>query len=133
MSADPDFAAALVGLLAGGGVAGAAAEELALGAAGFEAGFGGGALPGFPPFIEAPQNGQNSASSSSTDCLQPGHVGSMSVSFKIRDDVGRRSQDNRRCRMAVVELGTVPQIRRTGTLARRVTVKRRARVPVLHV
>jgi hypothetical protein len=28
-----------------------------------------------PPFIEAPQNGHSTASSSSTDCLHAGHVG----------------------------------------------------------
>ena len=73
------FAGALVGLAEAATGAGLSFE-----AVGFATAFGGGALPGFPPFIEAPQNGQYSASSSSTDCWHAGQVGSMSGSFRMK-------------------------------------------------
>ncbi len=70
-----DLAAGLLDVV-GALAAGAAALETA----GFVATFGGGALLA-PPFIEAPQNGQCSASSSSTDCLQAGQVANISSSI----------------------------------------------------
>lgn len=70
---ESDFAGRLDGLVDAAVVAGA----VALGGLGFAAG-GLAALPGLA-FIEAPQNGQSTASSSRTDCLHDGQVGNMHI------------------------------------------------------